>query len=391
MFQKLLSIDIAAKHAIAAVSLAAVVIVSPALAYPLQPKTAVRPIVALEKPVDDTQAFLGLFTVVDANSTDQRNYPERIFTSAAKIEPAAASDTANAATQRSIVVAEADPYFERWQKDANERLKGEHDFHDPNPHPLAAADPNNAVVVCVAGCETTKDVVVYSAPIVPGVLPAGQFEASTSAGATPSDEGSLPCIAGCYDDSAPSRPSKRQTAEFNSRPSVVTASPAVAASIPSAHVATTPQAVAHAVKQTVHSRVASAARGHALSGKLHHVRLALAAPVKSRNQAAFNGAIVEQRQVRQALATQHGLAKPLTVTSFLPKQTLSKTASAKAALAKSAMSKTAAGGKVAVLHAWRTKVVVVKPASPRKGSQQHAVRRPKHAPRNETYASYDMF
>lgn len=108
--------------------------------------------------------------------------------------------TAPAVDPRVILLADADPNFERWQRDANERLKHEKARTTPKLHPLAAAHPAKSVVVCEAGCGlTTKDEIVYIAPVVPAVVQASPSDDdSIDPAAANLADGELPCIAGCY-------------------------------------------------------------------------------------------------------------------------------------------------------------------------------------------------
>lgn len=100
-----------------------------------------------------------------------------------------------------VFLAEVDPNFDRWQRDANEHLKQEHARNAPKLHPLAAAHPTKSVVVCEAGCgKSTADQIVYIAPVVPAVL----MTASSDADGPPEPaaanlgDGELACVAGCY-------------------------------------------------------------------------------------------------------------------------------------------------------------------------------------------------
>ena len=124
------------------------------------------------------------------------------------------SDTSGAAANKrssdksqpvlqSILVVEADPYYERWQKDANERLKQEKATLTSKTHPLAASNPDKSVVVCEAGCRTKEDEIVYIATAYSAVTEQAKFTPSSSSSTTgetiePLDKDSVPCIAGCY-------------------------------------------------------------------------------------------------------------------------------------------------------------------------------------------------
>lgn len=106
---------------------------------------------------------------------------------------------------RLITVADADPNFARWQRDADERLKQENSTSTPKQHPFALAHPDKSIVVCEAGCgPTTKDEIVYMEAVVPAVLPqlSGRLEPDSSLRTDPAavglQDGELPCLAGCY-------------------------------------------------------------------------------------------------------------------------------------------------------------------------------------------------
>lgn len=80
---------------------------------------------------------------------------------------------------------------------------------DVRPHPLAAAYPDQNVVVCEAGCPMGRNTIVYMAPRRPsGFLQVSNLATSsnvtrTSTGASapveqPQVSASLECVAGCY-------------------------------------------------------------------------------------------------------------------------------------------------------------------------------------------------
>ena len=360
MFLSSSKIDAAAKNgARVAVSLVAIVCATPALAGQPDAKTSIRPIVALEMAAGDAQSFMAFLSAADARISEGRDYFQHAFTASAP--PAAKPESGAAAkpVETSIIVADADPYFERWQKDADERLKEENSRNTPLQNPLQMANPDKAVVVCEAGCRTTKDEIVYIAAVVPAVLPAGSLEPSSSAGATaaPLDEGSLPCIAGCYERSEPrSHTTPRRTAEATGRD----ASTIVTGGIGAVNAATANLPASPALPQ-IEGRKA------ARFGKIDIARLTLGHMHAVRNQAqkaarmqvAYNGAIVEHRPVTQPATLRHALIKPVV------------------------------GRKVQALHAWRTsvsrpKATLTTPQTPRRVSVQRAVERAIHsAPRTK--------
>jgi hypothetical protein len=183
-----------------------------------------RSIVALATPADVTTSFLNLFAATDAEPgaarprSGMRDMVRRALgvptADGAARKWSDASLDKPAEDFRQIVIAQVDPHFERWQKDANERLKEEKALRTVKPHPLAEAHPDKAVVVCEAGCRTPKDEVVYIAAIVPAVEPPRTYESTSSQPATV-DEGNLPCIAGCYEKPERNKPSPRRNADVS--------------------------------------------------------------------------------------------------------------------------------------------------------------------------------
>ena len=217
MFPKSLKIDAAATNAArVAVSLAAIACAAPAFAGEPDKTRAVRPVVALDNAAGDAQSFMEFLSAADLRLSEGREYFQRAFTATAPPVVQPSSEAAPKRAETSIIVADADPYFERWQNDANERLKEENSRNTPQLNSLQTANPDQAVVVCEAGCQTTKDEIVYIATVVPAVLPAAKFEPSVSGEGTaaPLDDGSVPCIAGCYERPEPrSQTAPRRTAE----------------------------------------------------------------------------------------------------------------------------------------------------------------------------------
>jgi hypothetical protein len=364
--------------ALIAASLGALNLCTPVQADQFSRPPRHQPIVAVAPAADDSERFMAFMDAADESAPATRDLFEHVFLGSSKSEIAPPGASNKAAGQVSIVVAEADPYFERWQKDANERLKEENEKNDPQINPLQSANPDKAVVVCEAGCMTTKDEVVYIAAIVPGILPAGALEPASSDGqpTAPQDEGSLPCIAGCYDRPERKAPTARRAAAVESPAARPRLSQAAQPAL------TTPD------RPALHFVVRPKAGG--VAGSLHR-RILRAEKPAPRIHVAVNGAIVEQRYAVHNLPSQHAAVKAKQAKVITAKSWVTKTAVAKTVLAKTALAKRAATGKVAALHAWRTKVIAAKPHVQHRKTQQQAVRRPKHSPRHESYASYDMF
>jgi hypothetical protein len=362
--------------ALVAASLGAFNLCTPAHADQFSRPPRHRPIVALAQAADDGDRFMAVIDATEESAPATRGLFEHVFLGSFKSDFGSPDASAKPAAQASIVVAEADPYFELWQKNATERVKEESKTVDTHANPLQIAHPDKAVVVCEAGCLTTKDEIVYIAAIVPGVLPAGSLEPTSSDGhpAAAVDEGALPCIAGCYDRPERSRPALDRAAAISapaSRPVAFNASRSAL------------QTLASSPRRNI-SR--NTIRPNASIARAQHRRVLRADKMGDRLQVGVNGAIVEHRQGFQSAA-----AHPASAKADLAKQNLAKPALTKSVLAKTTVAKTLANRKIATLHAWRTKVVAAKPIVQRPKSPKQAVRRPKHAPQHETYASYDMF
>jgi hypothetical protein len=325
---------------------------------------ASKPIVALSKPAGDGDFFMHFLSANTADSGPNQTYMRRALgVATAASEPLKEKPAAKPAVeQRSIIVAEADPYFDRWQKDADERLKQEGAARKPKQHPFAAEHPDKSVIVCEAGCATTKDEIVYMAAYVQALPPTRQLEPSSSdqgavntsqSGDAQSglDEGSLPCVAGCYDKSEPAKPATRNHADIEpATPLAVT----LAAASPTTEVVAKTSAVSKLL------------------------------PVRKRLQLANNGAIVEGRTAHRVLRQAHSkkfanavaraMAKPKASSqtasqiavkpqraSMLPKTTpisAFKTTVIKARVLK------ARALKANMLRPWRTKVVTASAVAP---------------------------
>lgn len=156
----------------------------------------------------------------------------------------------------------ADPNFDKWQRDANEKLKHEVDLTKRRENPLALAHPDSFVVACEAGCRDPKDHIIYMVLKTAAstrrldVASSEVAQVSTPLQKAPApvleDEGSLPCVAGCYDSE---RPKKRQVAE---KAGVVLASLATSSSIVET---ANPAAVSYQTHGTVRTPNALASTG----------------------------------------------------------------------------------------------------------------------------------
>lgn len=164
---------------------------------------------------------------------------------AADAAPAADAPAAAAAADSPAPSPEkgrADPNFDRWQRDADEKLKHEVDLTKRKENPLALAYPDSFVVACEAGCRDPKDQIIYM--VLKTAASTRRLDVASSEVAqisTPlqnapapavEDDGSVPCVAGCYDRE---QPKKRQVANKADardpvRPGVVLASLAPASS-----------------------------------------------------------------------------------------------------------------------------------------------------------------
>jgi hypothetical protein len=100
---------------------------------------------------------------------------------------AGAASTAHAQQQSAAAPPEAIEDF--YAKRAGILLKS--DDPQPAPHPLAAALPENVVVVCEAGCASGGAEVVYAAR-----REAGRAPPTPNAGEAPAL--TARCVAGCY-------------------------------------------------------------------------------------------------------------------------------------------------------------------------------------------------
>jgi hypothetical protein len=329
--------------------LAAIIIVTPhhVHALSLAPTLAMsgRPIVALEKPVDHIGLFMEALAASTTTNTGEPGVVDRVIaggsaTATAPDAPVAVEDSSNAAP-KSRVVGGADPYFERWQKDADERLKEENAAKNPEKHPLAAAHSDMAVVVCEAGCGTPKDEIVYIAAVVPAVVPDKEFEPSSSesGAAKPATSEEAPCIAGCYSRSQRSLPVPRRHAAAAVVPKAANTNIIYAARRAARH-----------VERRAFTKAVALASSHR--------------PVKARarSQAAHNGAIVEYRDDHR----QH--AKNNVPTGSVSKGKIRRQAAA--------------------LKSWRAKVTYAVPRPHRRDVVQRVIERSKHVTVRSKYARY---
>ncbi|NOT70294.1 MAG: hypothetical protein HOP09_03125 [Hyphomicrobium sp.] len=307
--------------------LACAVIASAAPASASETPGIFRPVVEVAQPDGPRDSLMHFLAALEGDAgTSAFNRAFGIAKAALTDQPAPAADIAPPGP-RMIMVAAADPYFDRWQKDANERLKEEASGKKFVLHPLQAATPDVSVIVCEAGCRTLKDEVVYTAAYVPAVPPARTFEpASSPPNAGPAaepalDEGSLPCIAGCYE--RPERPAsspRRQAGLHDGERTVVSASGVVEKRVPP------PQLITGAIAPLT----VAATPGRAVRAQ----------------QIGYNGAIVEVRP-EQRKSVRTGFHKGRTALRLL------KLRPAKATRDSDAKAKTLPG--------WRTTVVMVRP------------------------------
>lgn len=318
--------------ALAVASLAGVLVpvISPTPAPTLAPTLAhergrlPKPIVAIDRPAGSGDYIMHFLDVVPEHTgSSSKNFRKFLgFADVTTPNGNASKFEATSKEQRSIIVADADPYFERWQKDADERLKLESNSRTPKQHPLAAEHPEQSVIVCEAGCATTKDEIVYMAAYVQAVPPPRQLDPSSSGQMAPAgdsvaiEDGSLPCIAGCYDNPETANAAARHRAEIQNAP---------------------------AARLTV----AAAPKIQARVAKIRAASIAVR--LRTRIQMASNGAIVEGRTAQrfaQRATPQRALklAKIARIGAF-------KTRAVKARLFKASVLKASA------IKPWRTKVI----------------------------------
>lgn len=126
-----------------------------------------------------------------------------------------------------------DPSLDPYQKDADRKLKQEREEEGPTKvPPVVAANPDDYVVICAAGCRPSSDRIVYkvskiaapTAEIARSRLVTSSAEASDGSGEPATAENTVVCVAGCYDDD----PSPKAIKRADARPAL-TPAPAPAA------------------------------------------------------------------------------------------------------------------------------------------------------------------
>ncbi len=197
----------------------------------------------------DEQAFRALFAAKSPEPPQQRSAVRRLFDALRPVKSAQqlpmSAQSINETAEK-IIVADADPYFSRWQKDATERLNQEKKFTTRGEHQVAKLHPDSFVVVCEAGCRSNVGDVVYivskaaagaAKPPKPEVAilettaasgsestanadtfskPERPIEPAATDGSTDGSK-DLPCVAGCYDRPQPRRPSGNHRTELPSQ------------------------------------------------------------------------------------------------------------------------------------------------------------------------------
>jgi len=115
-----------------------------------------------------------------------------------------------------------DPSLDPYQKDADRKLKQERDEEGTSKVPAAvAANPDDYVVLCAAGCRPSSDRIVYkvskiaapAAEIAKSRLVTTSAEASDGSGDPATAENMVVCVAGCYDDEQSPKPTKQAEAK----------------------------------------------------------------------------------------------------------------------------------------------------------------------------------
>ncbi len=125
---------------------------------------------------------------------------------------------------------EFDSNYDNWQKDADIKLNNEKSRVHGKEHPLAVANPDSYLVICLGGCRASSDEIVYrvsKAAAAAAVIAARRMETTAVQAADGStinpganDQDVVACIAGCYrnDDITPAKRLKRAAAAETSRP-----------------------------------------------------------------------------------------------------------------------------------------------------------------------------
>ncbi len=133
-----------------------------------------------------------------------------------------------------------DPNYDSWQKDADIKLNEEKARAQGKDHPIAAANPDSYLVICLGGCRPSSDKIVYrvsrmaaaAAAIAQRRMETTAAEAASGSGKKPeaSEQNDVACIAGCYanQEISPQIKSRRAAAAPKVRPVRVAArNPAV--------------------------------------------------------------------------------------------------------------------------------------------------------------------
>lgn len=123
-----------------------------------------------------------------------------------------------------------DPMYDTWQKGADIKLKNEEARKSGKEHPLAVANPDSYLVICLGGCRPASDKIVYrvsKSAAAAAVIAARRME-TTAAQVTPgaeikpaeADQNAVACIAGCYanEEISPATKPKRAEASPKARP-----------------------------------------------------------------------------------------------------------------------------------------------------------------------------
>ncbi len=123
---------------------------------------------------------------------------------------------------------EFDPNYDNWQKNADIKLNEENGRSKGKEHPLAAANPDSYLVICLGGCRASSDEIVYrvSKTAAADAVIAQRRMETTAAGAASGnkpedlDQNAVACIAGCYanEEISPALKAKRAAAAPAARP-----------------------------------------------------------------------------------------------------------------------------------------------------------------------------
>jgi hypothetical protein len=163
-----------------------------------------------------------------------------------------------------------DPMYDTWQKDADIKLNAEKSQGKGKEHPLAVANPDSYLVICVGGCRPASDKIVYrvsKTAAAAAVIAARRMEttaAQVTAGAeinpSEADENTVACIAGCYANEAISPAMRPRRAEAAPKAQLVR----VAEVVPAAKVKPEP------ILTSAH-RISEETRGHIVKKRVTKV------------------------------------------------------------------------------------------------------------------------